>query len=281
MAVITDLHHGLAPDAESRLAAFADEVRRRKGIDLVLQMGDFCHADPAAQRFLDRWKAIDHRKLHVLGNHDMDKVDKTAAIKFWGMKERYGVYHVGGYRLIVLDLNHFRKDGRLVPYEKGNYFTDAERFNLADPEQLSWLGQELRKGKEPTILISHQPLGFGSPGEPLPAEQIEVLEVVKAAAKANPAGAVRVCLSWHMHVDRLETVDGLPCLCVNSASYFWSGGMYAYSKPLFAFMEFTSDGKLIVEGVSGEFLKTPPETSAAVVGRSASISSRQIPPRSG
>lgn len=279
IAVITDLHHGLAPDAESRLAAFVEEVHRRKDIDLVLQMGDFCHAIPESNGFLGRWNEIKHPKLHVLGNHDMDRVDKEAAMKFWGMKSRYGAYEHGGFRLIVLDLNHLKKDGKLVPYANGNYFTDNATFNLADPEQLAWLAGELRRGSKPTILISHQPLGFGNPGEPLPPEQIEVFKVVQDAARENPKGAVVVCLSGHLHVDRLEVVEGLPCLCVNSASYFWSAGMYAYSKPLYAFLEFTKDGHLAIEGVAGEFLKPPPADSSKVVGRSASIVDRRIATR--
>ena len=38
IAVITDIHHGLAPDATSRLEAFVEAVKKRKGIDLALQM---------------------------------------------------------------------------------------------------------------------------------------------------------------------------------------------------------------------------------------------------
>ncbi len=276
MAVITDLHHGLAPDAESRLGAFVEAVHKRKDIDLVLQMGDFCHPLPESGGFMRRWNEIKQPKLHVLGNHDMDHGDKDAAMKFWGMKSRYGVYEHGGFRLIVLDLNHLRKEGRLVPYANGNYFTDNATFNLADPEQLAWLAGELRRGSKPTVLVSHQPLGFGSPGGPLPPEQVEVFKVVQDAARENPKGAVVVCLSGHLHVDRLELIEGLPCLCVNSASYFWSAGMYAYSKPLYAFMEFTRDGNLKVEGVAGEFLKRPPANSAGVVGRSASITNRHV-----
>jgi hypothetical protein len=79
-----------------------------------------------------------------------------------------------------------------------------------------------------------------------------------------------------MHVDRLEQYQGIPCYCVNSASYFWYGGMNAYTDPLYAFFEFTADGRLIVDGRSGAFVKPPPLASDSVAGRSASIASRTL-----
>jgi hypothetical protein len=78
-----------------------------------------------------------------------------------------------------------------------------------------------------------------------------------------------------MHIDRLESHQGIPCYCVNSASYFWSGGMNPYTRPLYAFMELSSD-RLIVEGVAGDFVKPPPKSSDGVIGRSASIANRRL-----
>jgi hypothetical protein len=124
--------------------------------------------------------------------------------------------------------------------------------------------------------MTHQPVGLGSGSDPLPPEQHEILEIVAAAGRANPAGQVACCLSGHLHVDRLERLGALPCLSVNSASYFWSDGMYPYSKPLFAFMEFGPDGVLWIEGRQGEFVKAPPKESDSIAGRSASLSSRRV-----
>ncbi|HVT14469.1 MAG TPA: metallophosphoesterase [Fimbriimonadaceae bacterium] len=276
IAVIADLHHGLAPDALSRLQAFVDAVSKRKNLDAVMQMGDFCYSQPDSKECVDLWNKMPHPKIHVLGNHDMDKVDKEGAMRFFGMKRRYYSMPIGGYRFVVLDLNHFKKAGRLVSYANGNYFTDGASCNWADSEQLGWLGKELRASKEPVILISHQPLGFAEPGQPIPPEQAEVLKIIAEAARANPAGAVAASLFGHLHVDRLEQIDGVPFLCVNSASYFWFNGMQPYTKPLFAFLELTPDGYLKVEGASGEFVREPPKASDSVIGRSASISDRTL-----
>lgn len=276
LAVITDLHHGLAPDALSRLQAFATAVKSRTDLDAVLQMGDFCYSQPNSKECVDLWRSMPFPKMHVLGNHDMDKVDKDGAIRYFGMQSRYYSRVIGGYRFVVLDLNHFKKDGKLVSYANGNYFTDNATHNWADPEQLKWLAEELRRSRQPVILISHQPLGFAEPGQPMPPEQVEVLDVVSKAAKLNPRGAVVVSLFGHLHVDRLEHYEGLPCCCINSASYFWYNGMQAYTNPLFSFMEI-ADGELRIHGASGEFVKPPPKASDTVIGRSASISDRNLP----
>lgn len=273
--VITDLHHGLAPDALARFRTFVDTVKSRPGLDFAIQLGDFVYGTSESAPCIETWKEIEIPRFNVLGNHDMDKCDKDGAMRATGMNSRYGAHSIGGYRFVTLDLNHFKKRGTIEPYSKGNYFTDNATHNWADEEQLSWLDRELRTSSEPVILISHQPLGFREIDGSMPAEQIEVMKVVTEAKKANPEGAVVLCMFGHLHVDRLEHHEGIPCLCVNSASYFWSEGMYAYKNPLFAFMELRN-GQLIVEGASGAFAKTPPRISDVVVGRSAAISSRSV-----
>lgn len=275
LAVITDLHHGLAPDALARFQAFLAAARGRR-FDAMLQMGDFCYSDAGAEECLALWRAVGGRKFGILGNHDMDKCDKDTAVRAFGMTSRYYAEDIGGYRFLVLDLNNFRKDGVLVPYASGNYFTDNATFNCADAEQLAWLERELTHANRPVVILSHQPLGFAEPGQALPVEQAEVFAVIDRAAKANPRGSVAACLSGHLHVDRLEHVGDIPCLLVNSASYFWSSGMYPYTNALYAFLEFTSDGVLKVEGRAGEFVKSPPQGSDGVVGRSANISNWNV-----
>ena len=275
IAVITDLHHGLAPDAATRLEAFVDAVAKRPDIDVVLQLGDFCYSDSKSAEAIYLWRQIKPPTIHVLGNHDMDKCDKGTAMHRWGMPARYGAYVHGGYRFVVLDLNNFLLDGEIHPYSNGNYFSDGAQCNWADPEQLAWLEHELRSSREPVILLSHQPIGFAEKGQPMPPEQQPIIDIIQRSAKANPRGAVSFCLCGHLHVDRLEMIGKVPSLCVNSASYFWYSGMQAYTRPLFAFMDIRS-GKLSVDGSRGEFMKPPPANSDWVVGRSASIRDREL-----
>lgn len=273
-AIITDLHHGLAPDASSRFDAFLKETKRRKDLDLAIQLCDFCHPGDDSQSLTKSWRDLNLPRLNVLGNHDMDRGTKGRIMEQWGMKEPFGSYDHGDFRLIVLDLNHLKKGKELVPYAAGNYFAAGVTHNWADPDQLRWLGRELRSGDKPTILLSHQPLGFAPPGKPLPDEQQEVFEVIRSARNANPAGAVVACICGHLHVDRQEIVHGIPCVCINSASYFWSAGMHPYRDPLFAYVEFDPRGELRILGRKSSFSKTPPQVN--VPGMASVISDRRL-----
>jgi Calcineurin-like phosphoesterase len=275
LAVIADLHHGLAPDALSRFEAFLDAAAQRR-FDAYLQMGDFTYSDAGSPPCLNLWHRVTTPRLNVLGNHDMDKVDKATAMQAFGMTRRYHATTIGGYRFVILDLNNFRKNGALYPYANGNYFTDNATWNCADPDQLAWLREELGSATDPVILISHQPLGFADAGNPLPVEQVEVLTVVEEMGRKNPDGRVAALLSGHLHVDRLEHAAGAPCVLINSSSYFWYQGMHPYTNPLFAFIEVTADGMLRIEGRSGAFRSPPPAASDGVLGRSASLSSRDL-----
>ncbi|HSI72501.1 MAG TPA: metallophosphoesterase [Fimbriimonas sp.] len=268
-AVITDVHHGLAPDSLDRMRAFVAEVKRRRGLDFVLQLGDFCHSNSEAETrpFLDLWNSIDLPKHHVLGNHDMDRGTKSDAMRLWGMPARFYAFEAGDYRFITLDLNHFKKAGKLHGYAHGNYFTDNATHNWADPEQLQWLERELSKSRKPTIILSHQPLGLRELDGRLAPEQDQVMAILE---KSPPVVA---CLFGHLHVDRLERERDIPCLCVNSASYFWQSGMHPYRDPLFAFVSL-GDGQMRIEGRHSEFRKGQPKTSAA--GCSASIANRRL-----
>lgn len=276
LAVITDLHHGLAPDALERFDAFLDAIPQHPDLDAVWQLGDFCYSDAGSDALLAKWRRIALPRHSVLGNHDMDKVDKAAAMAAWGMATRYHASVIGGWRFVALDLNNFRKDGKVLPYANGNYFNAGSELNRADPEQLAWLDRQLRTSREPVILIGHQPLGIGGADNALPDEQREIFDLIRAAGRVNPRGRVACCLSGHLHVDRLERVDGIPCLTINSASYFWSGGMHPYTTPLFAFLDFGADGILRITGRDGSFVNAPPANSDGVVGRSAGISSRRL-----
>lgn len=258
-----------------RLRHFVHAVRRFPNIDLAVQMGDFCHPTKDAVDYVKLFNDLPCRKLHVLGNHDMDYCDKLTAMRFLGMSTRYGVYDVGDFRFIVLDLNHLKDGDKVIPYAYGNYYS-TPRTSYIDQEQLDWLDRQLRVSTRPIILISHQPLGFAEPGKPLPPEQLEVLQVISAASKANPDGKVAACIFGHRHVDRLEYYEGIPCLCINSASYFWDAGMYPYTKPLYAFIKITPEGHMYVSGVEGGFAKTPPATCNRIPGLSASVTCRRL-----
>lgn len=286
--VITDLHHGLAPDATARLQAFMTACEARDDLAFIVQMGDFCHPTADAREFVSMFDQFPGRKVHVLGNHDMDKGSKSQAMQHWGMESRFGSFDAGEFHFIVLDLNNLRDDptsSNYTPYENANFYVDAERRGWCDAEQLAWLKDDLAATDKQTIVFSHQPVGFAGSGKELHQRQQEVLDVLHAANnqardKSPDAGQkVVACLSGHLHVDRHERHNGIHCLSINSASYHWAGGMHPYADPLFCFVTLNPAGRMYIHGQHSSFVNPHPwdqGLSHNTAGITASISDRAV-----
>lgn len=279
--LITDVHHGLAPDATERLKAFMASVAERDDLAFLMQLGDFCHPTDEGREFAALYQEFGGPKEHVLGNHDMDRGSKSQAIRTWGMRDRYYSFDAGAFHFVVLDMNNLRQDdggqAKFTDYENGNYYIDARFRGWCDPQQLQWLANDLAATKLPTIIFSHQPLGIPETQQGLPPQQSQVMDVLHAANKQAPR--VIACLSGHLHVDRHERAEQLHCLSINSASYHWAGGMHAYQDPLFAFVTLDPAGRIYVHGRHSEFVKAHPweqGLNVNVSGVTASISDRAI-----
>lgn len=269
--LIADLHHGLAPDALWRLESFVDACTARK-LDFVIQLGDFCYAKPSSDECVRMFERIEPARYHVLGNHDMDFGTKDDVMHLWGMPRRHDSFDVGGVHFVVLDLNNLNIDGKRVPYADSNFYVDPSQRAWADPEQLAWLKKDLAQTELPSVVFSHQPLGFVDREGALAPCQAEVLDVLRESGK------VVACVCGHMHVDRHVKHEGMHCVCINSASYLWSRGMRAYKDPLFAFATIEGD-TMSIEGVRSRFEHAADAEAFAprhVEGFCAEISDRML-----
>ena len=273
LGVITDLHFGFAPDAMARFDDFLETLEAEKP-DAVLQLGDFCHPEEAARSLVKKWNSIKAPRINVLGNHDMDKGSKQQIMDFWEMPSRFGIYDLARLSVVVLDLNNLERQGKTLPYDKGNYFQSGQRLNLMDEEQKEWLAETLIKGEKPALILSHQPLGFAERGGQIPKEQQEVFDILVQSRAENHKGAAAICLSGHLHVDRATIHQGFPCLSVNSASYHWCDGMNPYRDSLFAFIEIHPNGAVKVRGKMSQFVNDPPKSPLAGFG--PNISDRRM-----
>lgn len=55
--IITDVHKDLMPDANQRLEVFIHQAKKRN-VDFIIQMGDFCFGETKNKEFLKIWKHI-------------------------------------------------------------------------------------------------------------------------------------------------------------------------------------------------------------------------------
>jgi 3',5'-cyclic AMP phosphodiesterase CpdA len=280
-AIIADLHHGLQPDAERRLAAFMEATEGRD-LDFIVQMGDFCHPTPGGRALMRLWDQFKGPRRHVLGNHDMDLGTKRQIMDVWGMAEPHYAFDAGAFRFVVLDCNFILKGGKHEEFANGNYYIDSKLRDRVSPEQIEWLRGELAGAKSPVVILSHQALDEVWTGYTVP-NRLEVRRVIDEANERS-LGRVIACLCGHHHLDEASVIRGVHYLHVNSASYHWvgdgfgSGGRAVYHDPLFAFATLDPAGTLQISGRASTFEEPTPVAAGFPNGErlKATISDRTL-----
>ena len=260
LGLIADPHHGLAPDAQTRLDSFMAAVDKRKP-DLLLQLGDFCHPPRAvkeAAAFLRTFEQFRGPRYHVLGNHDLDMArSKREILDAWGAERGFYSFDQGGFHFVVLDCNFVKnRNGSVADWSR-----DRPYEGRISPDQIAWLKDDLNKTNDPTVVISHQGFAPKVNGGVVPNGD-EVRAVIAAANRRKGGGRVVLCMHGHNHLDGACVLDGVHYLQLNSASYLWVGEQYGrmapYADPLFAFLELDPSGTIRLIGKGSTFSKPTP-----------------------
>ena len=261
IGLIADLHHGnLTPDADERMDTFLQAVADRNDVDLLIQLGDFCHPTKQARGLCKRFNGFMGDKLHVLGNHDMDLGTKEQIMDLWGMPKRYGSTDIGGYHFITLDRNNLKTDAGFKPYSKANFYVDRAIRGWSDEEQLDWLKADLAKTGLPTIVLTHQPIGFAEGGAEKESPQVApIMRILEEANKAAGWTKVQACFCGHLHTDVGHTHQGIHYLHFNSASYQWVKEPVRYTDALYAFVTLDPAGTMTVEGRATTWAEPTPQ----------------------
>ena len=258
--VISDVHQDLQEDAAYRLQTFLGDATS-KSPDFIIQLGDLCHST-GVEKILSVWNTYEGEKYHMFGNHDMDNDTKEDMLELYDMPAGHYYFDKGGVRFIVLDCTYTRKEGKLVPYDNGNYFVDAKDRDLINPEQLIWFKQIAADSKYPCIVFSHQ--AFDEIGGSVP-NRADFRAIVKELNKDQKKVIAAIC--GHHHIDAHSVIDGVDYLHINSSSYLWideynkysKGNMAEYKDPVYAFITVDTKAKTItVDGIQSEFKEPAP-----------------------
>lgn len=298
-AVITDLHVDIMPDGVPRMQAFC-EAAKEAGVDFLMHLGDMQYPEVeflkehAPQSIEKRegqaWFICDRddeklavKKLiadsglkmyGVLGNHDMDSCDKTAACRYWDMPGNYYSFVEGGVRFIALDANYIKTDDGLIDFDHCNYrHFSSKQTSFLPEEQLEWLEKEIMASEEPCVLLSHSPLGDDLL---MTHNRAAVWEIIEQAN--TDRRRVILALNGHNHVDGMSVRRGVPFISINSASNIWIGHKYdavryseticrnyphikgcaPYRDSLFAIFEISDEG-IVMQGRSTGFVGPAPQ----------------------
>ena len=262
-AFLTDIH--MKPDitAETGMAkAFHHAQSLKPSVDFIVNGGDsiWDSLEADKQKTQTQWDLF-HSILkkenslpvyHCIGNHDVwgwfIKNDKPEADKLYGkqwvvetlkMPRRYYSFIKNKWHFIVLDSTQLNPAGGYIAY--------------IDPEQLSWLQQELEQSKDKFVcIVSHIPILSICAG--LFFNKTETngdLKIqrnlmhtdffsLKNIFTAHPN--IKVCLSGHIHLqDELEYL-GIKYYCNGAVSGNWWKGSFQEFAPAYAVVELFDDG---------------------------------------
>ncbi len=295
-AVTADIHLDIAKDGERRIDAFL-KAARDEDVDFIIHLGDFAYPNDTSktkcpietmpenvknayerpspvdkEAILKKFSMFEKPAYHTMGNHDFDFLSPDDALKLYGLESGYYSFKMNGWHFIVLDGNYFKdKNGKYIHYDCGQYF--YEDLPYINPEQLIWLEKELESCDEPAILFSHQAL-FDFDGGILNYSDFQ--KIINKAEKRGKK--VRMCLSGHLHIDRLDIVDKTYYYNITSLFGMWVGEEYSckrycdkteekfpnlrynipYSKPIFSIITLDEDG-FYVKGMKGRIVPPGPK----------------------
>ncbi len=288
VGIVADAHKDLMPDADQRLETFISEAIDRE-VDMIIQLGDFCMAEPANQHFLEIWRSFKGPRYHVLGNHDMDKQSKAEMLDYWEMPDTYYSFDVKGFHFVVLDANFLYQDGKFIDYDKANFYVDSRLRTHISAAQIEWFEADLQATKLPTIVLSHQSLWHYAYG----VKNRLVLQKIME----RQADKIVCCLNGHNHIDYHHHQNGIDYLEINSMSYYWIAEKYTstkrfaaehyekykwlpnlagYQDPLYAFATLDPAGSMTLQGRLSQWMSPSPYDLGMPKGFEGAVSTPNI-----
>ena len=199
-AVIGDMGTGAAPQYD--IAARMAELHKSFPFDFVIMVGDNIYGGKSphdfAKKFDDPYKPLldDGVKFYAsLGNHDVPA------------EEFYKPFNMNGHRYYAFD--------------KGNVRFYALDSNYMDPDQLKWLGNDLRDSNATwKIPFFHHPLYSSGATHGSSVELRHLLEPVFVET------GVRVVFSGHDHIyERMKPQQGIYYFVEGSAGQLRAGDL--------------------------------------------------------
>lgn len=285
--IVADVHKDLMPDADERLEVFINKARDEQ-VDFIIQLGDFCMAEPGNKDFMRLWESFKGPRYHVLGNHDMDRQTKQEMLEFWEMPKTYYSFDQLGYHFIVLDANFLYEDGKYTDYDKANFYVDDSKRTFINDEQIEWFKADLKATQLPTIVFSHQSLWHYHWGVKNRLELQKIME--------EESAKVICCMNGHNHIDYHHQINGIDYIEINSMSYNWTSKytseerfdkkyyeqyknlphIAGYQDPLFAFATLDPKGSLHIEGVKSQWMHPSPYELGMSEGMEGSVLTAEI-----
>ncbi len=165
IAIINDIHvgkaliySGMVRAASHLIEEVLEEVLHKilklHSPNLIVNLGDLIRSENKDQdlksysKQLSRLKHLSSPLIHVLGNHELKKMNLTDVENAWNAhgfnQKAYGSREVEDFRIIWLGLE---LENASIPHKA-----------ILPQQQINWLNEELKRTNKRTIIFSHYPL---------------------------------------------------------------------------------------------------------------------------
>ncbi|WP_283192744.1 metallophosphoesterase [Rhizobium sp. AN80A] len=219
IAIITDIHHGPLShtkdeswDGLAHVRSFVARAVAEKA-DLLLDLGDRIsdtnHETDhrVASELADIFKTYPGKRIHILGNHDVDNLTVAENENIFGQSMASSVHDLG--------------DIRLIAWQPGVKIEMGIGLPKAEPA-LEWLVEALNADERPAIIATHVPLsGHSQTGNYYFERNPHYSSypdhaVVRRAVEAT--GKAALWLSGHVHWNTVTNVGNVQHITIQSVS---------------------------------------------------------------
>ncbi len=223
-AIITDIHYGyntrnkLGAKAPRLMKKFIDTVEKQQP-DFVVDLGDRVSAsDPAQdlgwlQSLSGYFNKLSMPHYHLMGNHDRDYIPAGETRKILGSTEQSFSLDSGGFHLVFLNSN-------VAVWGLG-----PQGLRIPDAD-IQWLKDDLNRTEKPSLVFAHIPLdGVGIEKLPVsnPGRRFDYVNAGAIRTVMEDSGKVLLCMSGHKHKDRLNEINGIHYVTLQSLTQAMPG----------------------------------------------------------
>ena len=261
--VCADVHQDIIHNGEERMSIFVDDMTQKKA-DFIIQLGDFCYPEKDNDTFMSIFRKFDENAFSVIGNHDRDNgVSKEKVIEYYKMPAAYYSFDKNEFHFIVMDGN-----------EEGA-FADDGYLQAISEAQMEWLKDDLTATDKKTIVFILQSLIYD-----LANYREDVREIFSSQNLDDGSKKVIACFNGHKHSDKINQVDGIWYITINSMSDIWVGKKYEHKikgihdsiylkrpdlkyvcpfvDPLYAFVTIDNTGSIVIKGQTSSWMLPSP-----------------------
>lgn len=246
----------------------------KNNVDCIIHCGDFSAQSTADDGFLQKYinNKYNIPAFGCYGNHELERVESLEELnRVYGIKKSYYYKDISGFRLIIIDTNHWKDDDGTFYHYPGKGVGSPKGWsydqNLMGDEQLKWFENTVISSKFPCIVVGHNPINKSNI-----EEHKRTLGIINKINYDCP-GKILMFLSGHIHRNNIEIINNVVYFNVNATfngewvpskhtlfpkefckGHYMADNCAYFKDPLSAIVTVEDNGHIIIDGMETDYL---------------------------